>query len=111
MPDHFDTDDARSLAFDRCLAPLFPQVMLESISGNLAGRLDRTYEIDGVAYILREVKLEANKSYPYMQVVRAYQLHAEKVLRTNAKLAKEGVPVFLLCLLGKRGILTRVCMF
>ncbi|KAG9050148.1 hypothetical protein FS837_007447 [Tulasnella sp. UAMH 9824] len=106
MPEHFDTEDERSEAFDLCLGPLFPcerwreQVHLSATSGHHGGWVDRTYEVNGVVHILREDKLEADKGDPYMHVARAYQLLAEKVRSKDPKRAKEGVPVFLLCLLG-----------
>ncbi|KAG8915230.1 hypothetical protein FRC00_006434 [Tulasnella sp. 408] len=106
MPDPFRTERLRSDMFTECLAPVFPvqgwlgEFKIHPRTETHGGDVDRIYILDGIIYILREDKLEADTGDPYMQVVRDYQLYAEETRIGNVDFFVQGAPVFLLSLLG-----------
>lgn len=118
MPNYFAKEADRSEMFDECLDPILPHrswrkgVHLQGKSEHLGGHVGRIYEQDGVVCILRQDKVETGTGDDvYMQASRTYQLYVESVHNENPTLIKQGAPVFLLCLLGRRIMSTRLCMF
>lgn len=117
MPENFDEETDRSKAFDRCLEPIFQRSLWrkevpikpdEEVHGAI---VDRIYALGGVILIIREDKVEPGTGHDvYMQVVRDYQLFVKESREQNSAFFEQGAPVFLLCLLGKRCMLTRSCM-
>ncbi|KAG8946954.1 hypothetical protein FRC04_011249 [Tulasnella sp. 424] len=107
MPNNFDIESDRGKVFDKCLDPILPllswrsEVRIEAPTELRTGQAGRTYEPNGVVLILREDKLETGTGDDvYMQVSRVYQLYVEKVRGKDSSLLEQGVPVFLLCVLG-----------
>ncbi|KAG9042169.1 hypothetical protein FS837_011189 [Tulasnella sp. UAMH 9824] len=107
MPDNFAEEDDRSKVFDKCLEPIFQlkfwrkEVPIEPEGEVHGGKVDRTYELDGMILIIREDRVEAGTGHDaYMQVVCDYQLFIKKSREQNSPLFKQGAPVFLLCLFG-----------
>lgn len=115
MPNYFAKEADRSDAFDKCLEPLFrldlwhKQFPIRAKAEYRGGQVDRMYRQQGLVCILREDKVEAGTSDdPYMQVSRDYQLYVESVRDESPARVAQGVPVFLLSLLGRRSMLTRL---